>query len=74
MKLNWNFPGGRGWGGGGGAKRKPSVGRVWISPGAAHCQFFLFKYKAVDQCLWCLGVVYLEKSVFPAPFTCCRGF
>ena len=38
MKLDWNFLGG---GGGvvGCKTNKPSVGRVWIFSGAAHCIF-----------------------------------
>ena len=36
MKLNWNFPGGRGV-----QNKKPSVGGVWIFPGTTHSYFSL---------------------------------
>ena len=37
MKLNWNFQGVRGGGGGRGVQnKKPFVGEVWIFSGTAH--------------------------------------
>ena len=44
MKINWNFPGGRGV-----QNKKPSMRGVWIFPGTAHsqCTSGWYMYSAV---------------------------